>query len=133
MVLNVKNSKRYCTIHNCPFFYAKKDAHVEIKTVNLGLLSVMIYKTILVLLWLPLSSQWTGRPKKNCKLSDWSKWSKCKSSCGNGTRERKRFKIEDHDKNGKKCDKLFEQEPCNTGRYKSRFSMCTRFFFIRTP
>ena len=72
----------------------------------------MIYKTILVLLWLPLSSQiWCSKPI-NCELSEWGPWSNCKSSCGNGMIERKRTKKRDPNKNGKKCENLFEQECC---------------------
>jgi len=70
----------------------------------------MLYKTILVLISLPLSNGLWFWSKK-CKLSEWGTWSTCNSSCGDGNRIRKRVKLSD---NGKKCE-LIQVNSCNNG------------------
>jgi len=48
----------------------------------------------------------------DCKLSDWSEWTKCSVECGGGVQTRSRTLISPA-KNGGKCGPLTETRECN--------------------
>lgn len=49
----------------------------------------------------------------NCKLEDWSGWSKCSADCGGGVRQRLREVITAAAHGGKPCDQSVEEQQCN--------------------
>eukprot|EP01006_Ploeotia_vitrea_P040132 TRINITY_DN66404_c3_g4_i3.p1 TRINITY_DN66404_c3_g4~~TRINITY_DN66404_c3_g4_i3.p1 ORF type:complete len:2189 (-),score=999.16 TRINITY_DN66404_c3_g4_i3:889-6498(-) len=51
----------------------------------------------------------------NCTVTDWSPWSKCSVSCGQGTRQRTRDVITENAHGGSACPITVESEPCNNG------------------
>lgn len=50
----------------------------------------------------------------DCKVTEWSDWTKCTGECDGGMRERKRNIITEPEFGGKQCPELYESELCNT-------------------
>ena len=49
----------------------------------------------------------------DCKVSEWSNWTECDKTCGEGTQKRNRKVVEDAKDGGKECPLLVETQPCN--------------------
>jgi len=50
----------------------------------------------------------------DCKVEDWSSWTKCSATCGGGTKARGRGVVQEAEIGGAGCPVLEEEEPCNT-------------------
>jgi len=50
----------------------------------------------------------------DCKVEDWSSWTKCSATCGGGTKTRGRGVVQEAENGGAACPSLEEEEPCNT-------------------
>ncbi|XP_033101716.1 spondin-1-like [Anneissia japonica] len=50
---------------------------------------------------------------RDCKLSKWSKWSECSSTCGNGMKIRTRQVIEEQTGDGDPCGRVMGDKMCN--------------------
>merc|ERR1719318_2037260 len=50
----------------------------------------------------------------DCKVEDWSSWSDCSATCGDGTKTRGRGVVQEAENGGAACPALEEEEPCNT-------------------
>jgi len=50
----------------------------------------------------------------NCKVSNWSEWSRCSKNCNGGTNIRGRSIVVPPQFGGKECPALFESKECNT-------------------
>jgi hypothetical protein len=50
----------------------------------------------------------------DCRLSDWTEWTKCDKSCGGGTEKRSRIIIREQQGDGKPCNETEQAHPCNT-------------------
>jgi len=51
----------------------------------------------------------------NCKVSEWSGFSKCSADCGGGQQQRTRSILVKPRHGGAECDSALEERPCNTG------------------
>jgi len=51
----------------------------------------------------------------DCKMSEWSGWSKCTKECGGGARQRTRSVLQKPNHGGRVCDTPVEAEACGTG------------------
>jgi hypothetical protein len=51
----------------------------------------------------------------NCKVSEWSGFSKCTADCGGGQQQRTRSILVKPRNGGAECDSALEERPCNTG------------------
>lgn len=51
----------------------------------------------------------------NCKLAEWSEWSKCSADCGGGVRQKMREVIRAEAHEGKPCGQTSKTESCNMG------------------
>jgi len=50
----------------------------------------------------------------NCEVEDWSSWSECSTTCGDGTRTRERKVVQEPENGGAACQDREERDSCNT-------------------
>lgn len=67
-------------------------------------------------------------PPVDCKVEDWSSWTKCSATCGGGTKTRGRGIVQEI--GGAVCPALEEKESCNTDQCPGYFFLLQRLFLV---
>lgn len=57
----------------------------------------------------------------DCKVGEWSEWSKCDVSCGTGNSFRTREVLHPESNGGKQCPPLEEKKPCKASKCSKHF------------